>query len=143
MHSTSSKDDTVKLRNVLSYQFPVVFWAASIFVLSGMQSFPVSRTPFGLDKVAHFVLFFVFCGLGWRAFFHQSASPMLKHRALLFAFLVTVLYGALDEFHQLFVPSRQADVLDLLADACGALAYVVWHYYRAKGATAAENKPAA
>ncbi|MDH3980911.1 MAG: VanZ family protein, partial [Gammaproteobacteria bacterium] len=34
---------------------------------------------------------------------------------------LTALYGVLDEFHQSFVPGRNADVLDVLADASGAL----------------------
>lgn len=122
----------MKLGTVVRYQLPVILWAASIFVLSGMQTLPVSRTPLGLDKVAHFVLFFVLCGLGWRAFFHQSASPALKRRALLFAFLLTVAYGALDEFHQYFVPSRTPDVWDLAADAFGALGYILWHRIRTR-----------
>jgi VanZ family protein len=37
--------------------------------------------------------------------------------------------GTLDEFHQYFVPGRQSDVLDLLADAVGialgVLAFIV------------------
>jgi VanZ family protein len=43
-------------------------------------------------------------------------------RALLAAALVSAAYGALDEAHQYFVPGRQSDVADLLADAIGALA---------------------
>jgi VanZ family protein len=97
-----------------------------------MQSFPVTQTPFGLDKIAHFVLFFILCGLGWRAFFHQEASRVLKGRALLFAFSMAVAYGALDEFHQIFVPGRIPDVYDLVADAFGALAYVSWHRFRSR-----------
>ncbi|MGB5540538.1 MAG: VanZ family protein, partial [Gammaproteobacteria bacterium] len=31
------------------------------------------------------------------------------------------LYGVLDEIHQYFVPGRQADVLDVLADVSGGL----------------------
>ena len=35
--------------------------------------------------------------------------------------ILTVLYGISDEFHQSFVPSRDASVLDVLADLAGAL----------------------
>ena len=93
---------------------------------------PITRTPIGFDKIAHFTLFFVFCGLGWRAFFHQSAFPALKNRALLFGFLLAVAYGALDEVHQMFVPSRSPEFYDFVADSLGALAYVGWHRFRSR-----------
>uniref|UniRef100_A0A7C5ZZU9 VanZ-like domain-containing protein n=1 Tax=Thermus tengchongensis TaxID=1214928 RepID=A0A7C5ZZU9_9DEIN len=38
------------------------------------------------------------------------------------AFLLAALYGALDEWHQSFVPGREAFGWDLLADALGAWA---------------------
>lgn len=41
-------------------------------------------------------------------------------RALPAGWTAAVLYGALDEVHQHFVPGRQADPADLLADALGA-----------------------
>jgi len=131
----------VKLPRVVANQFPVVFWAVSIFVLSGIQGFPVSRTPFGFDKIAHFVMFFVFCGLGWRALFHQSASEKLRRYALLGAFILAVAYGALDELHQVFVPGRSPDLYDLVADALGAAAYVAWHRVRAKHKLAGRESP--
>jgi VanZ family protein len=36
------------------------------------------------------------------------------------ALLIAALYGATDEFHQSFVPSRGASVHDVLIDVCGA-----------------------
>jgi VanZ family protein len=36
------------------------------------------------------------------------------------AVVLAVLYGVSDEFHQLFVPGRQFDVRDMMADALGA-----------------------
>jgi VanZ family protein len=39
---------------------------------------------------------------------------------LLQAALLTVVYGASDEWHQSFVPGRTPDGLDILADAVGA-----------------------
>lgn len=41
-------------------------------------------------------------------------------RGVLAAASIAIALGLLDEFHQLYVPTRSADALDLLADACGA-----------------------
>jgi VanZ family protein len=46
-------------------------------------------------------------GLGWTA-------------ALPLALLVTSVYGASDEWHQLFTPGRTSDVVDWMADTFGA-----------------------
>jgi VanZ family protein len=39
---------------------------------------------------------------------------------LAIAWLITVAYGATDEWHQLYVPQRQAEIRDWYADAIGA-----------------------
>lgn len=43
-------------------------------------------------------------------------------RACLHAVLLTIVYGAIDEYHQWFVPMRTADLRDWIADAGGAAA---------------------
>jgi VanZ family protein len=43
-------------------------------------------------------------------------------RAVITAILISSLYGVSDEYHQMFVPGRTFDVLDLLADAIGSVA---------------------
>jgi VanZ family protein len=49
-------------------------------------------------------------------------------RAALLGVLFTTLYGASDEFHQMYVPGRSAEVFDLYADAIGGVtgAFVCW-----------------
>ena len=37
------------------------------------------------------------------------------------AIVISSLYGVSDEYHQLFVPGRTFDVLDMLADAIGSV----------------------
>jgi VanZ family protein len=55
------------------------------------------------------------------------------------ALAIAVLYGASDEFHQLFVPSRVGSVADVLIDACGAVLGIAGFY--ATGALWRRNSP--
>jgi VanZ family protein len=48
----------------------------------------------------------------------------MSWRLALTAVALTTGYGATDEWHQMFVDGRSADVLDLRADAAGALGAV-------------------
>ncbi|HKA91915.1 MAG TPA: VanZ family protein, partial [Haliangiales bacterium] len=94
---------------------PAVLWAAVIFALSSIpgRSFPEIAGVAGVDKLAHMGVFAVFGFLVARAVGGGSA------RAFLVAAAVASAYGALDEFHQLFTPGRDASVWDFAADTLG------------------------
>ncbi len=69
------------------------------------------------DKLAH-LSEYAFLGIvAWRCFRHLINKPQLL-------FIVSLgfcsLYGAVDEFHQYFIPSRTVDLFDWLADTMGA-----------------------
>ena len=56
-----------------------------------------------------------------------------RGRTLIWAFVITVVYAATDEIHQLFVPGRSGKISDVLIDATGAaiglaLAWLVSRY---------------
>ena len=96
---------------------PAILWFGLIFFLSSQSTLP---SPGHVsDKQAHaftYGVLAVFClmGLtGWRTRHVAGAS-------LLGAFIITVLYGVSDEFHQSFVPGRTPDAADVMADAIGA-----------------------
>ena len=111
------------------YQLPALVWAAVIFTLSSLPStsFPDVEI-FGIDKLVHFCIYMLLAVFAYRALRYQSLWPYASRHALLLTVGAVALYGATDEFHQLFVPGRQADIFDLVADAGGAIAYVafVW-----------------
>jgi VanZ family protein len=68
----------------------------------------------------HFALFGGLAGLVALGLV-RSNGPALPRRALiLWPVAFATLYGLTDEIHQLFVPQRTFDLLDLLADAAGA-----------------------
>jgi VanZ family protein len=93
--------------------------AAAIFALSAQPTLPSIKGVLGWDKLQHFAAYAALaasCGL-W-------ASPgawKLRRAACFFAAaLIASVYGATDELHQWFVPGRDANVWDWLADTAGA-----------------------
>jgi VanZ family protein len=96
---------------------PAVACATAIFVLSSQ---PVLPSPGGLsDKTAHAIAYGV---LGTLCLVGVTGARLsgVTGSSLLVAFVLAVLYGASDEFHQSFVPGRSPEWGDLLADAVGA-----------------------
>jgi VanZ family protein len=97
---------------------PVAIYMAAIFLLSSTARLPAP--PGGLsDKQVHALVYAGLCAVTARAF-ARGAWRRLSARTLALAWLVTVFYGATDEWHQGFVPGRTTDLMDLAADAAGA-----------------------
>jgi VanZ family protein len=77
---------------------------------------------FFIRKSAHFCSYGFLGALAffsWRATF--PARPRWTFRWCLLALLVAVTAGALDEFHQTFLPSRTASMRDVFIDMIGAI----------------------
>jgi VanZ family protein len=125
---------------VVRFQLPAILCAFFIFIGSSIPSeyFP-SLSIFEEDKLIHFVFFFALSFLTYRAFKFQTRYPHLSKYALGASLLFTVLYGAVDEFHQMFVPGRSADLLDLLADSLGALVCILALYIWPKFSSASRK----
>lgn len=105
---------------------------AAIFVASGMA---VPDGPAGLlpDKLVHAVIYGGLGLLTLRALTGRLRAPVRWTRAV-WAVAIASAYGVTDEMHQAFVPSRDADVLDVFADVAGAsvaVAVAVWWGRRA------------
>ena len=100
-----------------------IAYAAGIFVLSSFPIHGVAGEPVRLvgTQALHFLEFAVLAFLLAFAF-AEIRSPRVRSWAALLAVVVTVLYAASDEAHQLFVPGRRGDAVDFLLDAAGAIA---------------------
>jgi VanZ family protein len=70
------------------------------------------------DKLVHAVLYGVLAGLIARALTHSTRWSAL--RTGLATIAISMAYGVSDEIHQAFVPLREADPSDVLADGVGA-----------------------
>jgi Predicted integral membrane protein len=95
---------------------PPLFWAVVILIGTSWPSISVGPDAIiGLDKVVHFSMYAVFAGLLLR----YSPAPY-ERRTFVLALLGVALFGALDEWHQQFIPSRSMSIYDWIADVLGA-----------------------
>ena len=132
-----------KSRSFFNYWVPLLMWMCVIFTASGdAHSFrhssrilgPVLRWIFPnisesavnttvtvIRKCAHLTEYAVLALLFWRMLrkpVKKDSRPWSwRHAAI--AVLLVALYAATDEFHQNFVPSRDASVRDVLIDTAG------------------------
>jgi len=135
--------------------WPAFFWAAVIFLFS-TDTFSSEHTSRIIDpllrwllpsisaaglefanhlirKSAHFTEYFIFCILlyhGIRATRRDSRSWHWSWALL--AWFIAAFYSALDEVHQLYVPSRGPSPWDSLLDSTGAFfaLLVLFVFYR-------------
>jgi VanZ family protein len=78
-------------------------------------------------KIAHITEYAILGFLAARAF-RTSPHPAIKQRWFLICLALVVVYALLDEYHQSFVPSRTASIVDTLYDTAGGLTalLIVW-----------------
>jgi VanZ family protein len=101
------------------FRLPALLIAGLIWFLSSLSTLPLPKGILGWDKLQHLLAFWA---LGVAAGFW--VYPAFWHRRPVFSLLLTALvvsgYGAIDEFHQYFVPGRDCNVWDWIADTLGA-----------------------
>ncbi|MCS6289964.1 MAG: VanZ family protein [Nitrospira sp.] len=108
--------------SILRYWGPVCSYAGLIFFGSSVSNPPESVSSLLgniSDKILHLCEYGVLGALAFRACRHGAGAWGARH-AVIVAVAGCALYGLSDEIHQLFVPLRQGDPLDLVADSLGA-----------------------
>lgn len=88
-----------------------------IFWLSHQPSLPLHISFSHQDKIQHAAAYGLMVMLCWRSFSHFLHNQVLLAGACL---LFCAFFAVTDEWHQSFVPGRQMDLLDWLADILGA-----------------------
>lgn len=97
----------------------LLLYAGAIFALSSFpleEEEPLLAIPHG-DKLLHFLEFFCFFFLSWKA--------LPEKRRVFYSLVLTAVYAGSDEFHQLFVATRAASLIDWFADLAGGTAAAV------------------
>ena len=101
---------------------PVFGYAGLIFYLSA-QPHPEEHVPFVMhvsDKLLHAAEYAVLGALCYRAL-RGSGNDVWRQQAIPAAIFLASLYGVSDEVHQAFVPFRDANWLDWVADTVGTV----------------------
>ena len=115
--------DTENRRNrLLLYDVPVLAYAGLIFWLSSRPYTPRQKEWLELlpDYLLHGCEYALLAFLLLRQLRLSGRIRGLYAPALL-AWIIVVAYAASDEWHQSFVPGRNPDVRDWLADSAGGL----------------------
>ena len=108
------------------YWLPLILYCLLIYIQSAHPSpKQIPSFPF-VDKVLHFAAYGIMGILFYRAYQTLRIKNNIQLLMLLSAVSAS-LYGISDEIHQSFVPFREAEVADVVADIIGAFSGV-WLY---------------
>lgn len=103
-------------------------YMAGIFYFS---SLPGNRLPIQPGAWDHLLHFLAYLGLGL-SIASSIGFPAMTWRQAIIAIAIGVFYGATDEWHQSFVPQRNASVGDWVYDTLGVVVGVplIWTLMR-------------
>jgi len=116
---------------VVFYYFP---WISALFIIFALSSQPATELPdiqnIYLDKIAHIIEFFVLgiCTVRVFRLWVDMKGVAGNNRIIfiyLFSFIFVVLFGLIDEIHQIYIEGRQFDLIDLVMDAVGMILVLI------------------
>ena len=116
-----------KLRNFLICWLPLIIYCLAIFFQSGRPGPKQIPDVRFLDKFLHFGAYGLLGILFVRAY---ETLPLKANKTLLILLSIgsATLYGISDEIHQYFVPFRNADIMDVVANTLGSICGVYFYH---------------
>ena len=84
---------------------------------------------FAIRKLGHCLEYFILAALLYRALYDENGGRSSTRTAAL-TMIFTLAWAATDEFHQSWVPSRTASIVDVMIDGFGGLFGTFWMYLR-------------
>ncbi len=100
---------------------PSVAWMSIIFLLSSRQRVEISDQEainFLFFKTLHLIEYAILFSLNVRALRLSFSKERLK-KVLTTAATLTIVYAFTDEIHQLYVPTREGKLTDVIIDGIG------------------------
>jgi VanZ family protein len=108
-----------KIRKIL-LRLPALLIAAGIWFLSSQSILPKPKGILGFDKLQHLL---AYAALAGAAGLWVPPEKWRRHRLVMMGLVAAAasVYGITDEVHQYFVPGRDCNIWDWIADAAGAV----------------------
>jgi VanZ family protein len=104
----------------LMVYFPLILYWIILFIATTLPGKDMPDINIS-DKVEHFTAYFILAVLFNLALMFQNKHITLKRKAWLYTLIILMTYAGLDEIHQLFVPGRDCDIFDWIADSSGVV----------------------
>ena len=114
-------DRTQSLFPAIAARLPAPLIMITLWVLSSQSTLPEMKGILGFDKFLHFTAFAAL-SVASGLWFSRGSWLGRPGRNFLICLAVVFVYGALDEFHQYFVPGRASNIWDWVADIMGGAA---------------------
>lgn len=116
----------MRMKKIICTLLPIMYMGL-IWFLSSHSADAFVKTSFSFDHLLkeslhliEFAILYLFIALAF------IVNKRWTRAASMFAAIISIAYGAIDEIHQSFVPYRSATVIDFIKDAIGVIAaYIV------------------
>ena len=119
MHTKTNSESTIL--KIVKYHLPAILYAAGIIAVSSISNLKISRVNIiAFDKIIHFMEYAIFAFLIFRSIYNVSPRITLKQTLLISALFLSF-FALTDEIVQHFIPGRQSELWDLLADISGSI----------------------
>ncbi len=112
-------------------------WVVLILIGTSWPSITIGPDDIvGLDKVVHFTMYAVLAGLILRG----TRRPY-EARTFVLVLAAVMLFSAVDEWHQAFIPARSMSIADWIADTLGAITGMLVFRSSPQLASARQDRP--
>ncbi len=122
------------LENKILLKFLFWVWFIIIFILSSLPNIPTQKIniwdePWRLDYLEHFLVFGLLAGLFviWK--FEKDTFFIKKYFA---SFILLIIFAAATEIHQIWIPGRSFNPLDLIYNLVGLISFFIISPYIVK-----------
>ncbi|MCF8367149.1 MAG: VanZ family protein [Bacteroidales bacterium] len=116
-----------------NYRYFAMGWALLIIIISTIPNLPQPEIkpekdyPIRLDYFFHFMVYFVlaFLVIIWQV------NDQIKIRPCRFIIIIFIglLFGFIDEWHQMLIPGRRYNTVDFVSNALGFISGMVFTYH--------------